>query len=38
LNEEVLKEVPNQVCGFMERAGIEPVALEQVLPAAYNYE
>ena len=28
LNEEVLKEVPNQVCSFMERAGIQPVALE----------
>ena len=37
LNEEVLKEVPNQVCSFMERAGIQPMALEQTLPAAYQY-
>ena len=29
LNEEVLKEVPAQVCGFMEANGIVPQALEQ---------
>ena len=28
LAEEVLKEVPNQFCSYMERAGIQPVALE----------
>lgn len=37
LNEEVLKEVPNQVCSFMERAGIQPVALEQFVPEAVVY-
>lgn len=37
LNEEVLKEVPQQVCSFMERAGIQPVALEQFVPEAVVY-
>lgn len=38
LNEEVLKEVPAQVCGYMEANGIVPQVLEQQLPAAYNYD
>ena len=38
LNEEVLKEVPGQVCSYMERHGVEPQALEQELPAAYSYD
>lgn len=29
LAEEVLKEVPDQVCGYMERAGFNPVAQTQ---------
>jgi len=29
LAEQVLKEVPEQVCGFMERIGFNPVALDQ---------
>ena len=29
LAEQVLKEVPDQVCSYMERAGFKPVALQQ---------
>ena len=35
LAEEVLKEVPGQVCSYMERSGFQPVALQQnVAPVA----
>lgn len=34
LNEEVLREVPDQLCSYMERTGFVPVALEQTLPVA----
>ena len=33
LAEQVLKEVPEQVCGYMERIGYEPIAIEQNLNA-----
>ena len=33
LAEQVLKEVPEQVCGFMERIGFNPVALDQNIAA-----
>ena len=31
LNEQVLKEVPDQVCTYMERMGIKPMAQAQEL-------
>ena len=32
LAEQVLKEVPDQVCSYMERSGFVPVALQQEVP------
>ena len=32
LAEEVLKEVPNQLCGYMERNGIVPQPVAQTMP------
>jgi hypothetical protein len=34
LAEEVLKEIPNQLCGYMERNGIVPQPLAQSIPVA----
>ena len=31
LAEQVLKEVPEQVCSYMERVGFKPIAIEQTM-------
>ena len=38
LNEQVLREVPGQVVGYMERNGIAVQHQSQELPGAFNYD
>ena len=38
LAEQVLKEVPEQVCSYMERVGFKPIAIEQTMEPIMSAE
>ena len=38
LAEQVLKEVPEQVCSYMERVGFKPIAIEQAMEPVMSTE